>query len=34
MQQVYFKDLGQMGYKAAWDYQEGVAARQCRMQVV
>jgi hypothetical protein len=22
MQQVYFQDLGQMGYKAAWDYQE------------
>jgi len=22
MQQVYFKDLGQMGYKTAWDYQE------------
>jgi lipoyl(octanoyl) transferase len=22
MQQVYFKDLGQMGYKVAWDYQE------------
>ncbi len=24
MQQVYFEDLGQMGYKAAWDYQEAL----------
>lgn len=24
MQQVYFEDLGQMGYQAAWDYQEAL----------